>query len=51
MKKTIKIMMALMIAAMIIFVSGCNQANTMRNNIQKEADKFNVYRKITNIKQ
>ena len=47
MKKTIKIMMALMIAAMIIFVSGCNQANTMRNNIQKEADKFNVYRKIT----
>ena len=47
MKKTIKIMMALIIAAMIIFVSGCNQANTMRNNIQKEADKFNVYRKIT----
>ena len=47
MKKTIKIMMALMITAMIIFVAGCNQANTMRNNIQKEADKFNVYRKIT----
>ena len=47
MKKTIKIMMALTIAAMIIFVSGCNQADTMRNNIQKEADKFNVYRKIT----
>ena len=47
MKKTIKIMMALMIAAMIIFVSGCNQANTMRKKIQKEADKCNVYRKIT----
>ena len=47
MKKTIKIMMALMIAAMIIFVSGCYQADTMRNNTQKEADKFNVYRKIT----
>ena len=47
MKKIVKIMFALMIAAMIIFVSGCNQADTMRNNIQKEADKFNVYRKIT----
>lgn len=49
MKKIIKIMFALMIAIMMIFAFGCscNQANTMRNNIQKEADKFNVYRKIT----
>lgn len=47
MKKIIKIMLALMIAVMMIFASGCNQAGTMRHNIQKEADKFNVYRKIT----
>lgn len=49
MKKIIKIMLALTIAVMMIFTFGCscNQANTMRNNIQKEADKFNVYRKIT----
>lgn len=47
MKKIIKIMLTLTIAVMMIFVSSCNQAGTMRNNIQKEADKFNVYRKIT----
>ena len=47
MKKIIKIMLALTIAVMLIFTFGCSQANTMRNNIQKEADKFNVYRKIT----
>ena len=47
MKKIIKIMLALMIAAMMVFTSGCNKADTMRNNIQKEANRFNVYRKIT----
>lgn len=47
MKKIIKIMLALTIALMMIFACGCSQANTMRNNIQMEADKFNVYRKIT----
>lgn len=47
MKKIIKIMLTLTIAAMMVFASGCSQAGTMRNNIQKEADKFNVYRKIT----
>lgn len=47
MKKIIKIMLALTITAMMIFASGCSQAGTMRHNIQKEADKFNVYRKIT----
>ena len=50
MKKIVKIMFTLMIVIMMIFASGCsgcNQANTMRNNIQKEADKFNIYRKIT----
>ena len=36
-----------MIAVMMVFASGCDQADTMRHNIQKEADKFNVYRKIT----
>ena len=47
MKKIIKIMLALTIAVMMIFTFGCSQAGTMRNNIQMEADKFNVYRKIT----
>lgn len=47
MKKIIKIMLALTIAVMMVFTFGCSQADTMRNNIQKEADKFNVYRKIT----
>ncbi len=47
MKKIIKIMLALTIAIMTVFSIGCNQADTMKNNIQKEANKFNVYRKIT----
>lgn len=47
MKKIIKIMLALTIAIMLVFTFGCSQADTMRNNIQKEANKFNVYRKIT----
>ena len=47
MKKIIKTMLALTIAVIMIFTFGCSQADTMRNNIQKEADKFNVYRKIT----
>ena len=49
MKKIIKIMLALTIAVTMIFAFGCScsQAATMRNNIQEEADKFNVYRKIT----
>ena len=47
MKKIIKIMLALTIAVMMVFTFGCSQAGTMRNNIQKDADKFNVYRKIT----
>lgn len=47
MKKITKIMLALMIAVMMIFTFGCNQADTMKHNIQMEANKFNVYRKIT----
>ena len=47
MKKITKIILALTITLMMIFTCGCSQADTMKNNIQKEADKFNVYRKIT----
>ena len=47
MKKIIKIILALTITLMMIFTCSCSQADTMKNNIQKEADKFNVYRKIT----
>lgn len=28
-------------------LTGCNQADTVKNNIQKTADRFDVYRKIT----
>lgn len=47
MKKIIKIILALTIILMMIFTFGCNQADTMKHNIQMEANKFNVYRKIT----
>ena len=30
-----------------LVLTGCNQADTMKHNIQVEADKFNVYRKMT----
>ena len=35
MKKIIKIMLALTIAVMMVFASGCDQADTMRHNIQQ----------------
>lgn len=42
----------LTICAVLVLLSGaaltgCNQAETVRNNIQKDADRFDVYRKIT----
>lgn len=46
--KTINIIVCfvLMIATCFAF-AGCSQAETTKHNIQQEADKFNVYRKMT----
>lgn len=49
MKKKIKYVIAsvmIIICAMVCFV-GCDQAGTVKHNIQEYANKFNVYRKIT----
>lgn len=51
MKKKTKIIniivcFVLMIVTCFIF-TGCSQADTTRHNIQKKADEFNVYRKMT----
>lgn len=49
MKKKIKYVLAsimVIICAMVCFV-GCDQADTVKHNIQQDANKFNVYRKIT----
>lgn len=40
------IMAVIMPLSMFLFV-GCNQADTARHNIQENADKFGVYRRIT----
>ncbi len=51
--KSKKILISLSVLFVCLFMvlmfvlTGCSQADTTRNNIQKEADKFNVYRKMT----
>ena len=53
MKKKKGFLILSIILGLIICVSsallftGCSQADTTRHNIQQEADKFNVYRKMT----
>lgn len=44
-KRIITSLVMVLLSVGIMF--GCSQANTVTNNIQKEADKFNVYRKMT----
>lgn len=46
-KKFTIIAALLLIVLTPLLLVGCNQADTVTNNIQKEADKFNVYRKMT----
>ena len=41
------ILVCVCVVAFTILLSGCSQAGTVTHNIQKDADKFNVYRKIT----
>lgn len=42
----------LLLVSVLVFVSvfaftGCDQASTIKHNIKEDADKFNVYRKMT----
>lgn len=37
----------LIIMCCMVLFTGCSEASTITHNIQKEADKFNVYRKMT----
>lgn len=46
--KTITIILVCVcVCAFAMLLGGCSQADTVTHNIQKDADKFNVYRKIT----
>lgn len=46
--KFVKLLLILVLVFVPVFaLAGCSQADTITNNIQKEADKFNVYRKMT----
>ena len=47
MKKLIFILLAVMILPVTLLFVGCDQAQTVTHNIQQEANKFNVYRKVT----
>lgn len=46
MKSIKKLLMSLVILSSSI-LSSCTQADTVKNNIQKDADYFNVYRRMT----
>jgi hypothetical protein len=46
-KKILVFIMALIMPLSMFLFVGCSQADTVTHNIQKDADKFNVYRKIT----
>ena len=46
--KFIKILLVLVLLFVSVFAfAGCSEAETITNNIKKDADKFNVYRKMT----
>lgn len=47
MKKKIFVLLFILLAPIMLFMVGCNQADTVRHNIQEDADKFSVYRKVT----
>lgn len=48
MKKIITIIMAILMIGMGMFtLTGCDQAETVTLNIQQDANKFSVYRKMT----
>lgn len=45
MKKKIILVLVLIIA--LVFLSSCRQADTVRHNLKREADDFNIRRRIT----
>ena len=47
MKKKVLLILLVLIMPLCLILSGCSQAETVTWNIQKEADKFNVYRRMT----
>lgn len=48
MKKSINIVLLIIIMSTIVFLfCGCQQADRVNYNISKEADNFNVYRRVT----
>ena len=50
MKKCLILLTIILIPVVLVFAlitTGCSQAETATHNIQKDADKFNVYRKMT----
>ena len=46
-KKLLALLLVLVLPITAIIFTGCSKAETVTQNIQKNADKFNVYRKIT----
>lgn len=42
-----KVIMAIMLAGLAVGMTGCSTANVVNKNLSKEANEFNVYRKIT----
>lgn len=48
MKKIITMIMVILVLGVTMFTfTGCDQAETVTHNIQKDADRFSVYRKMT----
>jgi hypothetical protein len=47
MKRKIFAILIVLIIPVVILLTGCSKAETVTKNIQKDADKFSVYRKIS----
>lgn len=45
--KNVKRIMAIVAAVMVVVLSGCRESDRVAYNISKEADNFNVYRRLT----
>lgn len=46
MKKKFLIVILVLIVPIALLFTGCSQAETVTHNLQKNADKFNIYRRI-----
>lgn len=47
MKKKFLVVILVLIIPIALLFTGCSQAETVTHNLQKNADKFNIYRRIT----